>query len=353
MIMQILVTQGLSVWFSTGQRQGAREWPNWLVNRWPVWINTVGVHKIDQKNSRSAANRGKGGNVVSRKYRPSLNRKAEAEVIVRTLPKGAQTYHLTYGLWICHTLEATETPARKPYRPRCFEYYVLSHLVDGEGWLWTHDTGTQLIEPGQAILIMPGYICDYGGNNVSYVEDNVCFTGRIADSFRDLDLIKTGIINMGKERVLRDIIRTATDPAFNSQIRANLSLQSLLVNIFLDRSAECASAIRMKERIDNLLFHIQQNLDKWWTVKEMAEMCHLSESQFRRKFLQHTGLYPKNYIDRLRIQRAAVQLCNSELTITEIAEHMGYTNPFHFSRRFKEVTGISPQQYRNEFQLNR
>ena len=61
------------------------------------------------------------------------------------------------------------------------------------------------------------------------------------------------------------------------------------------------------------------------------------------------GVLPKLYIDKLRLNKAAELLVETNLNIAEIAEMMGYQDPFHFSRRFKAVIGFSPQQYRREF----
>ena len=83
----------------------------------------------------------------------------------------------------------------------------------------------------------------------------------------------------------------------------------------------------------------------------MAEMCNLSIDQLRRVFFQRTGVKPKIYVDRLKLNRAAEYLVSSKQPISEVAERFGYRDQYHFSRRFKAVMGVSPQRYRNSFSL--
>jgi YesN/AraC family two-component response regulator len=60
-------------------------------------------------------------------------------------------------------------------------------------------------------------------------------------------------------------------------------------------------------------------------------------------------MLPKLYIDRLKIQKAAELLMSNRLKVIDIAERLGYVDQYHFSRRFKKLTGLSPRRYRQTF----
>ncbi len=105
--------------------------------------------------------------------------------------------------------------------------------------------------------------------------------------------------------------------------------------------------------MDELLEEIRRRPEKWWSVREMAEMCNLSTDQLRRVFQQRTGVKPKIYIDRLKLNHAAEYLVSTDHPVAEIAERFGYKDQYHFSRRFKAVQGMSPQRYRRSFALMR
>ncbi len=266
---------------------------------------------------------------------------------VHRMPEGRQDIHEKYGLWICRYGRDGSSPPRKPpNEPRFFEFYCISHLIKGCGWYWVPGRPLEVFEEGKAVLVTPRFIHCYSGHDTSYVEDTICFTGPIADSLFKTGIIKDSIIEIGKARRLLPIIEKASDPSRNSQIQANIELQHLLVDLFFENKS-----IHGREKypyLKNLIEEIKNSREKGWTVSAMAEFCNLSEAQFRRVFFAYTGTSPKEYMDRLKIMQAAETLSNSTDSIANIANQFGYPDPFHFSRRFKQITGLAPEKYRLE-----
>lgn len=200
------------------------------------------------------------------------------------------------------------------------------------------------MEPGQCVIVSPNHIHHYGAMDGIYVEDTVCFAGPVADHLFKCGVIANGVFNLGKARRLIPIVEMAIDPAVDSQIDANLALQNLLVDIYRQNRNNVPE--EKHSYLKKLMDEIKNTPDKWWTVSEMAEFCNLSEPQFRRVFRGYAGMSPKNYVDRLKIQQAAERVASSDESIAVIAERFGYLDPFHFSRRFKQIQGLSPSEYR-------
>ena len=71
-----------------------------------------------------------------------------------------------------------------------------------------------------------------------------------------------------------------------------------------------------------------------------------SPSRLRAAFKAVTGLSPKRYHTKLRLDRAAELLRASKLPVAEIAERLGFNSPSVFSRQFTAATGRSPREYR-------
>ncbi len=266
---------------------------------------------------------------------------------IHKMPEGRQEVHDKYGLWICrYGRDGDWAPQKPPYEPRHFEFYCISHLIKGCGWYWIPGKPLEIFEEGKAVMVTPRFTHCYSGHNVNYVEDTICFTGIIADCLFKAGILNDGIIEMGKARRLLPIIEKASDPSRDSQIAANIELQNLIVELYFENRN-----VKEKEKypfIKSLIEEIKNSREKWWTVSEMAEFCSLSEAQFRRVFYAHTGTSPKDYVDRLKIMNAAESLSYSTGSIAEIARNFGYSDPFHFSRRFKQITGLSPENYRLE-----
>ena len=63
-------------------------------------------------------------------------------------------------------------------------------------------------------------------------------------------------------------------------------------------------------------------------------------------FRRQTGYPPKDHFLRLKIQRACQLLDTTELRVVEVAEALGWSDAFYFSRCFRKIIGISPRAYR-------
>jgi AraC-like DNA-binding protein len=78
----------------------------------------------------------------------------------------------------------------------------------------------------------------------------------------------------------------------------------------------------------------------------MAGQAGLSESHFSRVFKAQTGHAPLDYFILLKMQHASALLAVTDLHVKEVAAAVGYSDPYYFSRLFKQVIGVSPRDYR-------
>jgi AraC-like DNA-binding protein len=80
--------------------------------------------------------------------------------------------------------------------------------------------------------------------------------------------------------------------------------------------------------------------------RELAEIAGLSQSRFLALFHEITGNSPTKFIERKRHLEACELLLTSSMSISEIASLLKYADAFHFSRKFKQIAGISPKAFR-------
>ncbi len=81
-------------------------------------------------------------------------------------------------------------------------------------------------------------------------------------------------------------------------------------------------------------------------ITDLARQVGYSADHFSRVFRQVLGQSPQAYIVEQRVGRARQLLTESSLTVTQIADALGYESVYFFSRQFKAKSGISPSQYR-------
>lgn len=262
--------------------------------------------------------------------------------------KGQLEIHKTYGLWIIRGGSSFRTPVNS-YRnceKRYFQFYSLSHMYAGHGRVWLEPDREQDVQAGDCIIVTPRILNRYGGwADESYCEDCINFCGPAADMLMRSAVLTSGVFHMGRIRKLLPILEYASSPSVDSQIRANIELQKLLTDIYFENRKH---SIGENTLLDELLQNIQSHPEKWWSVKEMADMCNLSVDQMRRIFLKKTGVLPKLYVDRLKVTQAADFLIRSDCGIREVSEKFGYQDQYHFSRRFKALMGSSPLSYRKK-----
>lgn len=86
-----------------------------------------------------------------------------------------------------------------------------------------------------------------------------------------------------------------------------------------------------------------------WTLKTLAHQLHMAPAYAARVFKTATGLAPIVWLHRLRCERAAQLLLQTELPIAQIGEGIGWSDPNLFARRFRAAYGVSASVYRARF----
>jgi AraC-like DNA-binding protein len=88
------------------------------------------------------------------------------------------------------------------------------------------------------------------------------------------------------------------------------------------------------------------------SIERLAREIGVSPTQFRRHFHKWFGSSPREYFNRVRLAEARQLLESSQLSVHEIAEHIGFLSTPHFNRLFKQVFGLPPAQYRQLSRLS-
>ena len=105
----------------------------------------------------------------------------------------------------------------------------------------------------------------------------------------------------------------------------------------------------IKNRGKDIQTYVDQHISERLTLTEIAEHFDLSPFYVSRVFKLATGHNLNSYQTQRRIGRAQTLLLTTKMSMSEIAETIGYASQGYFSKQFQEIIGISPMQYRKQF----
>ena len=89
---------------------------------------------------------------------------------------------------------------------------------------------------------------------------------------------------------------------------------------------------------------------EWLTLNYMADRLSLSSSYLTKIFKSHVGYTFKQYVDKIRFDKARALLRGTNASLRGILDQVGYVDETNFIRRFKALEGVTPMQYRQQAQ---
>ncbi len=137
----------------------------------------------------------------------------------------------------------------------------------------------------------------------------------------------------------------------NQKLENELLLKADMLTLFAYLMQENSQITSSKNVKNNSITQFTQVLSGAYNEKiyigELAEQSGLSPAQMRKIFHKVNGVSPREYLISKRINEAKYFLEEGKLSVSEIAEKVGYENVNYFSRIFKKKTGMSPTEYRS------
>lgn len=238
---------------------------------------------------------------------------------------------------------------------RVLDRFALVLLYEGRGVLEQMDFAPEKLVPGSCLLIRPGIPHRYRPDPGSlWSEVFFVFGGPIFDAW-------------GASSWLPDSIHFALTPVdywlqafqkclpeghedqdpLQTTLESVCRIQALLAEIVLYRSK---GSLHRDDRgwLKRARDAIERILSERRDLPAAAELMHMPYDAFRKKFAKLAGCTPSNHLAVLRSEQACRMLLETTQTLSEIAEHLGYCDAFHFSKAFKNAVGLSPSRYRKD-----
>ena len=125
------------------------------------------------------------------------------------------------------------------------------------------------------------------------------------------------------------------------EIELELSKMIKYMQSKLEQTEESISPVILK-----LLQHIEEKYKEDLNLKEISDKLNINSIYLGQLFQKETGILFSDYINNFRINKAKQLLLETTLKASDIGDLVGYTNKNYFYRKFKDIVGITPSEWR-------
>ncbi|MBQ2754188.1 MAG: helix-turn-helix transcriptional regulator [Clostridia bacterium] len=209
-------------------------------------------------------------------------------------------------------------------------YNSLVVVLKGE-FLYTAENKTKTVRPFEAVLFKKG---------VPFVKKVISPIEFIIVSFHHFSFVCDCFLEYRDKDRVKNTIRhliTAIEEDSADTVKEHFANDILLM--------------AQKGKTENTMLpaysYITENYSEKLSLKDLAQINCCSVQTLINRFKKHTGKTPVKYLTELRVKKAKEYLLNTDLTIGEISELLGFDNVYYFSNVFKNATGMAPLKFRN------
>ena len=231
---------------------------------------------------------------------------------------------------------------------RIFGKYAVVYLLAGGGRMKWGSHPSVPVRPGDLLFIYPDIPHGYApGPRESWSEFFIVFDGPVFDLWRRRGLLQpqNPIRHLPQIRKwlprLESVVAPGLPATSAGMLRRICRLQQFLGDIAQEPETETGAPPWLPRSLDLLLDSPES------TPETVARQLGLSYETFRKEFTRHTGLPPARYRLHRRIDQARLLIAEQRFTNKQVAETLGFYDEFHFSRRFREITGGTTREFRH------
>lgn len=234
---------------------------------------------------------------------------------------------------------------------KTFPYYSIEFVAAGKGSLTLQNRNSEL-HAGSVFVYGPGIPHDIRTDaSERLVKYFVDFSGQ-----KSIRLLKASGLQPGQ--MIRVTAPGELQFLFDELVRNGLRSSPFTAAI-CGKLLECltlklAELSAPAEGIESPAFvtyqrcrrYMQSNSERLRTLEQVAAECHVNPAYLCRLFRRFDHETPYRFLLRLRMNAAAERLRQPDAMVKQVAQECGFADPFHFSRAFKSVFGLSPDAFR-------
>ena len=237
---------------------------------------------------------------------------------------------------------------------RVYGTYAVAYFFEGTGEYCDANGVRHQIIPGDLVLVTPELPHRYTTKPGRYwSEYYLIFDGPLFDLCRTQGVLNSAHPVIHLEPIdfwLARLQSVVTSPTSQSPAEKSTEISrlfALLLEIFAGEG-EAPQAHEPTARLAAAKATLDTDLEEEIALKTLAQDLGMTYETFRKGFQKQFGVPPALYRTQRRIAVACRLLKLTTMTHQRIAAHLGFSDEFHFSKRFKQIVGVNPREYRRQ-----
>ena len=227
--------------------------------------------------------------------------------------------------------------------------FVLEHIISGKGYVVVNGE-KHTVTTGDTYLLKPTENCEYFADKQDpykkiWVNFKGSFARELISQYQLQDTIYHNVDLTPCFEQLFKLEEISTDLDIIHYDLTSIITQMLMLLAKSKSSAKHVSHIAslVKTRLD-------ASANQIFSLEDIAKDLFISKTEIIRYFKKAYNTTPYQYLLNIKINHAKIMLENGTYTIVEISNQLAFSNPYHFSKIFKQKTGLSPSEYRKKIQ---
>ena len=153
-------------------------------------------------------------------------------------------------------------------------------------------------------------------------------------------------------RYLNAMVQEATSQQMSYELVCHNLLEILLIKILRHQhfDLEVGKQSKATKDISFIKHYLETYYHESIQLEDLASMTHLSRFYISHSIKKEIGMSPMEYLIAIRIKESKILLRTTNYSISQVADIVGFTTPTYFSKQFRKSTGISPTDYREQYQ---
>ncbi|KHD85050.1 hypothetical protein NG54_11485 [Heyndrickxia ginsengihumi] len=254
-------------------------------------------------------------------------------------------------------LAKSEYPSGSRLEPHSHDYYQIYYVTSGEG---DFIVGNEIVTLGRGMYLFTRPNDIHGISDTREVDGKplrmlevkyVVFDREFQESLNKLPIVCQGSENI--ENMLELVFNEAIDTLpWYLEISTHTFIAALYYMVRYQK-IEISTNSQKSQVVEKIKENIQENYKNEVSLDKLSQFVGRSKNYICKAFRESTGMTINLYLNKVRIDKAAELLVNTNLDISEISNDVGYNNIYHFIKSFKKIVGTSPGNFRkNELSGN-